>query len=120
MGRSVTVGQLPDRYSGKNERAFVREMQNVTDVDRPSIVLDCSKASEFDAATIRFLLLCLEEAMKRNGDVRLAGISPRAMAVLEGCGAARLFRIFDSNSEAINSFHRPPGTTAPIRHKRRG
>jgi anti-anti-sigma regulatory factor len=40
--------------------------------DRAYIVLDCSKVGVMDRSAIYLLLCCLEEAMKRNGDVKLA------------------------------------------------
>ena len=37
------------------------------------MVLDCSNVRQLDRAGIQVLLRCLEEAMKRNGDVKLGG-----------------------------------------------
>jgi anti-anti-sigma factor len=75
-------------------------------VDRPSIVFDCSKVSQMDGSAITLLLSCLEEAMKRNGDVKLAGISAEAKAMLELSAADRLFEIYDTAAEAASSFRR--------------
>jgi anti-anti-sigma regulatory factor len=74
---------------------------------RPRVVLDCSGRDGMNRSTILLMLCCLEEALKRNGDVRLAGVSPAARAMLQDCGADRLFQIFDSKPEAIESFGRP-------------
>jgi hypothetical protein len=43
--------------------------------------------------------------MKRNGDARLASVSPTAQATLKVIGADRLFQIFPSNADAVNSFY---------------
>jgi len=75
------------------------------DRDRPRVVLDCSNLLEWNAPAVLLLLRCLEEAMKRNGDVRLAGLSEKAKTVLELAGAHRLFQIFNSPAEAVESFH---------------
>jgi anti-anti-sigma regulatory factor len=58
-----------------------------------------------DKPVLHLLLSCLEEAMKRNGDARLAAVSPSAQVVLKMIGADRLFQIFASSAEAVNSFH---------------
>ena len=58
------------------------------------------------------LLCCLEEAMKRNGDVKLASVPAAAEAILQLTLVDRLFEAFDSTAEAIDSFHRSP--TAPF------
>lgn len=75
-------------------------------VERPSIVLDCSNVREMDNHTIHLLLCCLEGALKRNGDVRLAAVTPQALLSLEHAKADRLFRIFATVDEAANSFQR--------------
>jgi hypothetical protein len=46
--------------------------------------------------------------MKRNGDVKLAGVPLTASAMLGPAGSNRLFEIFDNASEAVNSFHQLP------------
>jgi anti-anti-sigma regulatory factor len=59
-----------------------------------------------DKPAIELLLCCLEEAIKRNGDVKLAAVPEGARSVLKLTGVDRLFEVFDSNPEAINSFRR--------------
>jgi anti-anti-sigma regulatory factor len=80
--------------------------------DRPYIVLDLSKAGVMDRSAIYLLLCCLEEAIKRNGDVRLAAIPLGTRAGLELTGVDRLFEIFGTNAEAVNSFRRLPADEA--------
>jgi len=77
-------------------------------------VLDCSRVRAFDQSAAHLLLCCLEEAMKRNGDVKLAGISAATSAVLELSGLDRLFETYDTNTEAVNSFRRPPMDVAAL------
>jgi anti-anti-sigma regulatory factor len=76
--------------------------------NRPRLVLDCSRLRECDISTIHLLLHCLEEAMKRNGDVKLAAVPTAAAIRLVSTGVARLFETFDSTEEAVNSFHQIP------------
>jgi anti-sigma B factor antagonist len=71
-------------------------------------VLDCSRVRELDSAGIQVLLHCLEEAMKRNGDVKLAAIPPAAAEILELTKVDSLFEAFDSIRDAVNSFHQFP------------
>ncbi len=105
----VVVKQLPETLTGNEGKRFFRELGNqLNKIDRASIVLDCSKVRQMDKSAIYLLLCCLEEAMKRNGDVKLAGIPSGARAVLELTGAARLFESFETNAEAIISFQRVP------------
>jgi anti-sigma B factor antagonist len=76
------------------------------DGDRPRIVLDCGSLAKCDRSVVLLLLRCLEEAIKRNGDVRLANVGPAASEWLEATRAKRLFEVFDSTAQAVDSFHR--------------
>jgi len=111
--RNVTVKQLPQKVDRNSERTIARALAMAMTVERPAIVLDCSGLREMDCTAIYLLLSCLEEAMKRNGDVRLAAVSPQASEHLRAMGVHRLFRIFDTNEQAIESFQRRAAFVAP-------
>jgi anti-anti-sigma regulatory factor len=106
--RSVTVLQLPERFSLDAARNFAYEVERCIEIGRPYLVLDCSTAGQLDKPTAGLLLYCLEEAMKRNGDVKLACISLAEQPVLRAANAHRLFEAFDTVEEAIGSFHQFP------------
>lgn len=110
--RTVEVMQLPEIRSAKQRQAFLRDVQRCLDAERPLVVLDCSAISQLDKFGVHLLLCCLEEAMKRNGDVKLAGLHSSAETALEAFGAYRLFDIHDTTASAVSSFHRLP-TGAP-------
>ena len=104
--RDVAVIQLPEIKNAKQRQAFLRDMQSSIGAERPFVVLDCSSAGQFDRSGVDVLLCCLEEAMKRNGDVKLAGLHVASEAALGSCGANRLFDIHDTAANAVNSFHK--------------
>jgi len=104
--RSVAVKRLPESLDAKHGRLFFSELEACMNVDRPLIVLDCSQVKQMDTSAIHFLLCCLEEAMKRNGDVKLTSISKGSKAILDLNGVGRLFEMFDTNAEAVASFRR--------------
>jgi len=109
--RAVTVHEVPERVSAASERRFLRDLQSFVETERPRLVLDCSRVQTMDRATVHLLLSCLEEAMKRNGDVKLAGLQPQAKATLQFVGVHRLFEMYPTTSEAVQSFrhrHSPP------------
>ena len=106
QGRTVTVKQLPETFFDRQRSAFFSDVKGCLDVDRPCLVLDCSKLTQMDGRTIHLLLCCLEEAMKRNGDARLAGVSPKVRAAMKTAGADVLFRFFATCAEAVASFER--------------
>jgi anti-anti-sigma regulatory factor len=110
--RNVIVKRLPQAANGRQGRAFLREISKCACVDRPRLVLDCSDLRCMDKSVVHLLLCCLEEAMKRNGDARLAALPIGAHEVLATTGADRVFEIYDSAAEAMNSFHRAPAASA--------
>jgi anti-anti-sigma factor len=104
--RSVIVRQLPQSVNDEQAWAFLEVLKASLPADRPRIVLNCSMLATFDRSSLHLLLCCLEEAMKHNGDVRLSFVSEPALAVLESTGIENLFKIFDSDAEAVKSFQR--------------
>ena len=87
------------------ERSFLAELAEELDTERPRVVLDCSAIDAIDDRTIHLLLRCLEEGMKRNGDVKLAALPPAAAAVLHEAGLSQLFELHSTPAAAVRSFH---------------
>jgi anti-anti-sigma regulatory factor len=105
--QSITVRTLPEQLDAGQQKALYRELENCINVDRPALVLDCSRLSRLDEGASHFLLCCLEEAIKRNGDVRLAALRAETSKAFRTLGLDHLFRTFDSISEAVESFRLP-------------
>jgi anti-sigma B factor antagonist len=102
--RAVVVKHLPERVNAKQARDFVREMHCVLTSDRPQIVFDLSHVHYLDAAGVDMLLHCMAEVMKRDGDLKLAALSPQSAVVLEMTRTDRLFEIYQTASDAVRSF----------------
>jgi anti-anti-sigma factor len=107
-GRPVVVKQLPERFSIEQARNLLLEVDSSLKADRPRLVLDCSQVRRLDSAGVQALLLCLEEAMKRNGDVKLAAVPAAAAEILALTKVDSLFEFFDTPAEAVNSFYQVP------------
>ena len=107
--RAVTVGQLPGTFSREQRRIFLHEMKSYLHVDRPRVVLDCSEIRQLEKPVVQLLLCCLEEAMKRNGDIKLAAMSREARESLKQMGVSHLFEIFDTVVDAVISFRKFAG-----------
>lgn len=108
--RMVSVKQLPTAFAGRQRADFLGELQTCLNADRPCIVLDCSSLGQTDGEIVYLLLSCLEEAMKRNGDVRLAGVSAKTHAALQAAQADALFAFYETSADAVASFYgRPAG-----------
>jgi len=104
--RPVIVKHLPERFSHKEARAFLREIEPVLATDRPQVVFDCSQVVRMDAAGLEALVRCLRIVMKHDGDLKLATLSPQMATILEMSRVERLFEIYHSSSDAVLSFSR--------------
>lgn len=102
--RPVVIKRLPLRFNLKEARGFLREVQPLLRTDRPQVVFDMSQVRQIDAAGIDVLLQCMAEAMKRDGDVKLAAVSPHAAVILEMTRTDRLFEIYETSTDAARSF----------------
>jgi len=81
--------------------------------NRPRVVLECSQVRSMDSAGVETLLHCLEEALKRDGDLKLASLSPEAEVILELLRVARVFESFPTSEEAVRSFNAIPVDALP-------
>jgi anti-sigma B factor antagonist len=102
--RPVVVKRMPERMDLPNSRRFLSEVQPLLNADRPQVVFDLSGVRRLDAAGVETLLQCMNLAMRRDGDVKLAALSPESAVVLELTRADRLFEIYDSSTDAARSF----------------
>jgi len=101
----VIVMELPEQLRQPEVKSFLAGLLPLLETDRPRVVLDCSKVEHIDSAGVEMLLQCLEEAMKRDGDLKLSAVSPASAIILELMRVDRLFECFETSDEAARSFH---------------
>jgi anti-anti-sigma factor len=102
--RPVIVKRVPQSLNLRQARAFLEEVRPLLESDRPQLVFDLSLVRRLDAAGVEMLLFCMHEAARRDGDLKLASVSPHARVVLDLTRAGRLFEIYATSSEAARSF----------------
>lgn len=107
-GRPVIVMQLPERMKLEEVQSFLREVEPLLKADRPRLVFDFSAVHQIDSAGVDMLLHCLEEVMKRDGDLKLAAVAPESAVILELTRVDRVFEVFDSSDDAVESFQGYP------------
>lgn len=103
--RNVVVKKISPASNPQQQRLFFDEVMTSMALRRPCLVLDCSPLKRLDAGAIHVMLLCLEEALRRNGDVRLAALAPPVEAAFEAARLGRLFTHYQTTAEAVASFH---------------
>ena len=102
--RPVVVKRMPQRLNMRAAREFLEDVQPFLDADRPQLVFDLAQVEQLDAAGIELLLYCMSEAHKRDGDLKLASLSPQAAVMLELTRTERLFEIYETSADAVRSF----------------
>ena len=109
----VIVMELPEQLNHAGVVPFLIELKPFLESDRPRLVLDCSMVRNIDSAGVEMLLHCMEQAMKRDGDLKLAAVSPEAAVILELMRVDRLFETFETSSAAVRSFGVFPSSENP-------
>jgi anti-sigma B factor antagonist len=102
--RPVVVKRMPERLNARATREFLHDVQPFLTTDRPQLVFDLSQVKQLDAAGVEMLLRCMSQAHKRDGDLKLASLSPQAAVVLELTRTERLFEIYETSTDAVRSF----------------
>jgi len=100
----VVVKTLTARLDRNQVAAFRRGMQEVLRMDQPRVVFDFCSVTHLDSAGIDFLLNCLSAIVRRDGELKLAAVSPQAATVLEITRVGRFFEIFPTVEDAVRSF----------------
>jgi anti-sigma B factor antagonist len=98
------VKRIPERLNAPASKKFLSEVAPFLRSDRPQLVFDLSQVKQMDAAGVDMLLHCLNQTMKRDGDVKLASLSPQAAVVLEMTRTERLFEIYQNSTDAVRSY----------------
>ncbi len=104
----VVIMQMPEQLNLDGVRIFLQDLEPLLEGHRPRIVLDCSQVRYIDSAGVEMMLHCLEQAMKRDGDLKLAALSPESEVILELMRVARVFESFATSDEAVRSFNTIP------------
>jgi anti-sigma B factor antagonist len=101
---SVVVKTLAERLDRSEVATFRQEMRKVLRMDRPRIIFDFCSVTQLDSAGIESLLHCLSVIVRRDGELKLAALSPQAATILEMTRVGRFFEIFPAVEDAVRSF----------------
>src|ERR1700722_17695064 len=110
---TVIVMEVPARLNHAEAETFLSRLQPLLQREHARIVLDCSQVRYVDSAGLEVLSHCVQEALRRNGDMKLAAVSPASRVILELIMANRLFETFETTGEAVQSFHPIPAHSIP-------
>lgn len=109
----VVVMQLPEQLTIESVKEFRQDLAPLLDSNRPRIVLDFSQVRALDSVGVESLLHWFEESLKRDGDLKLAALSPESEVILELMRVARVFETFETCDDAVQSFNAIPVDPVP-------
>lgn len=69
------------------------------------LVVDLTHVRYISSNGLRVLLVAQKNAQKQNGALALCGLSPRLIEIFEMAGFDRVFQIFETREQAIQSMN---------------
>lgn len=102
--QGVLIQKLPSRLEAADLASFRKSLEAALETDSPQIVLDLSAVTYLGSPGIEFLLESLSVVVRRDGDMKLAALSPESATLLALTRVERFFEIFRTVEDAIHSF----------------
>jgi anti-sigma B factor antagonist len=103
-GKTIKVlavkGEIDSDTFGKLQRA----LEDIAGEAGPRVVLDCSKLEYISSAGLAVLKKMTREFRAKQGDVRLAALTPKVDNVVSLLGFSHVIRVFKTLDEAVDSY----------------
>jgi len=99
----ITVVELPGRIVAVNNRAFDKDLAPLIKPNA-KIILDLTQVNRLDSSGVGSIVACLKQVRTAGGDVKLCGLSMKIRALFEMVRLNRVFDIFNTRQEALDSY----------------
>jgi|SRR5690606_2388314 anti-anti-sigma factor len=100
----VTVVEIAGSVDSLTAETLTGAMSDALGKDRFRLVADLRQVEYISSAGLRALLATVKDARRRGGDLRLAGVSPPVLRVLEISGFTSILNLFPDVDGAVVSF----------------
>lgn len=101
---NVSTVHIAGRVDGLTADTLQQVFSGEVGVGRHNLVADFREVDYTSSAGLRVLLGTVKEARSRGGDLRLAGLRPEVLNVLELSGFTGILKVFDTVEDAVASF----------------
>ena len=81
-----------------------KKLNPLAETAKAALVINLEKLEYISSSGLRVLLASLKKAKKQDGDIRLASLQPYVKEVFDMAGFSQLFKIFDKEEDAVNSY----------------
>jgi anti-sigma B factor antagonist len=102
-GEVTLVEIVSENLDASNERGFKQDMAPVLESDL-RVALDLSQLQFVDSSGLGAILACLRRVNARGGDLKLYGMTRPVRALFELVRMHRVFEIYNSRDEVVESF----------------
>lgn len=102
----VAIVKLTGSLDVSLQKKFKDKLIEVAETEELDIVLDFEKVTFIDSSCLGSLVSFAKSLRERNGDIKLANPSPDVRSIFQITRLDRVFEIYNSNDEALNSFFR--------------
>ncbi|MCB0711940.1 MAG: STAS domain-containing protein [Ignavibacteriae bacterium] len=97
----VELGGYLDAHTAPQlEQTF----QDMLERERYRIVVDFNQLDYISSAGLGVFMAFIEDVRENQGDIKLAGMTPKVFNVFDLLGFPMLYEIYDHRAEALNKF----------------
>jgi anti-sigma B factor antagonist len=104
---SVTVFRLQGHLDAQTVRQLETHYESETARARHKWIVDLSSLEYISSAGLGSFVGVLSELRSQGGDILFSGLSPKMMKIFKVLGFTRIFKVFDSEADALAAFLRP-------------
>jgi anti-sigma B factor antagonist len=101
---AVDILYLSGRLDAYAANDVEKKLISATEKTPVCLIISMEKLEYISSSGLRVLLASLKKARKQQGDIRLACLQPYVKEVFDVAGFTQLFKVFEQENEAVNSF----------------
>jgi len=100
----VVILYLSGRLDAYAANDVEKRLIAATEKTPVSLIVSMEKLEYISSSGLRVLLASLKKARKQQGDIRLTCLQPYVKEVFDVAGFTQLFKVFEKENEAIESY----------------
>jgi anti-sigma B factor antagonist len=100
----VVILYLSGRLDAYAANDVEKKLIAATEKTPVSLIVSMEKLEYISSSGLRVLLASLKKARKQQGDIRLTCLQPYVKEVFDVAGFTQLFKVFEKEIEAIESY----------------
>ena len=102
---SVTVFRLQGHLDAQTVRQLEEHFSSTTARSKCKWIVDLSQLEYISSAGLGSFVGVLSDLRSQGGDILFTGLSSKILKIFKVLGFTRIFRVFDSEAEALKGFN---------------